>query len=140
MFSWCIGQFGGFQQILRCLTWHKRCFGTVRFRKIKVLILNISFCPVILCNFFQIHLIFWTDIQMILRMILVICDYVSVFHFRGLLPVFGVCDHVFPYVATYVITYVTIAIWKFCAIFNAVPLVICYLMCCCMPYLKFLLK
>ena len=59
---------------------------------------------------------------MILKMIIVIYDYVSVFHFGRLQLVFGMCDHLFPYVPTYVITYVTIATWKFCVIFNAGPL------------------
>ena len=71
---------------------------------------------------------------MILRMILVICDNVSVFLFGGLQHVFGMCYHLFPYVPTCIITYVTITIWKFCTIFNAVPLLICYLMHCCLPY------
>ena len=62
-----IDQFGGFWLTLRCVIW-ARCFDTVRFCKMEVMFLNISFYPVTLCIFFQIHLIFLPCISIYFHM------------------------------------------------------------------------
>ena len=59
---------------------------------------------------------------------------------RGLECFFRICYHIFPRVTILVTTHVTICLWAFCTISNAVALLVHYQMCYCVPYRTFSVK
>ena len=56
---------------------------------------------------------------------------------EGLECFFKMCYYIFPRVTIIVTTHVTIRLWGFCTISNALPLLVHYQICYCLPYRTF---
>ena len=119
------------------------CFGILIWSKMHLAFLSISWYHLILHHFLKLPLIFWqtSNIFQVERrfwsfwLILVFSTMG-----RGLECFFRMRYHIFPRVTILVTTHVTIFLWEFCTISNAVALLVHYQMCYCVPYRTFSVK
>ena len=110
------------------------CFGILIWSKMHLAFLSISWYHLILHHFLKLLLIFWqtSNIFQVERrfwsfwLILVFSTMG-----RGLECFFRMRYHIFPRVTILVTTHVTIFLWEFCTISNAVALLVHYQMCYC---------
>ena len=121
----------------------RSAFRTLSKSGVQVLFLIILWYLLILCLFFQIFFIFWY-IFMFFRSkdhfdylwLMLVC-----FPLRGALQhIFKALNHALTCTTKRVTTYVTILLWNFLIISNALPLLARYQMCYCIPYHAFSIK
>ena len=125
-----------------CLSIQVECFGTLRYIKMQVPFLCFWWYNVILCHFFFKFFWFFDRLLIFLR-------YKHDFGYLGLMLVCFITGgglgrfyrmryDIFPRVSIFVTTHVTILLWEFCTVSNALLLLAHYCISRCMSYCTFL--
>ena len=116
------------------------CFCILIYSKMHLAFLSISWYHLIRRHSFKFLLIFWqtfnifqVEVWFWLFLLTLVCSTTG----GGLECFFRICYHIFPQVTILFTTHVTIRSWEFCTISNALPLLVHYQMCYCVPYRTF---